>query len=68
MAEYFKELLNNLNIDTENFTFKEVSKVVKSIKTGKSPGNDHNVTQEALKHRGDQLIEYLHKISHESAV
>ena len=49
-AEYFKELLNtnsttnsdeiqppehNLNIDTEIFTFEEVSKAVKSIKTGK---------------------------------
>ena len=73
-AEYFKELLNayatnnfdeippaehNLNINTENFTFEGVSKAVKSIKTGKSPGNDHNVTAEALKHGGDQLTEYL---------
>ena len=76
-AEYFKELLNanatnnsdktppaehNLNINTENFTFEEVSKAAKSIKTGKSPGNDHNVTAEALKHGGDQLIEYLRQI------
>ena len=57
-AEYFKELLNanlatnsdeippaeeNLNINTEYFTFEEVSKAVKNIKTGKSPGNDCNV-------------------------
>ena len=67
-AEYFKELLNanatknsdetppaehNLNI---------VSKAVKSIKTGKSLGNDHNVTAEALKHGGDQLTGYLQQI------
>ena len=52
-AEYFKELLNtnipcnpdeihpaeqNLDICTKNFTFEEVYKAVKSIKTGKSPG------------------------------
>ena len=58
-TEYFKELLNtnittnsdkipppehNLNNDTENFTLEEVSKAVKSIKTGKSPVNDCNVT------------------------
>ena len=76
-AEYFKVLLNtnsttnsdevpppepNLNIDTENFTFEEVSKAVKSIKSEKSPGNDHNVTAEALKHGGDQFIEYLRQI------
>ena len=76
-AEYFKVLLNtnsttnsdeipppepNLNIDTENFTLEEVSKTVKSIKSGKSPGNDHNVTTEALKHGGDQFIEYLRQI------
>ena len=75
--EQFKELLNtnsttnsdkipppkhNLNIDTENFTFEEVSKAVKGIQTGKSPGNDHNVTAEALKHGGDQLTEYLRQI------
>ena len=73
-AEYFKELLNanatnnsdeitpaehNVNINTENFIFEEVSKAVKNIKTGKSPGNDHNVTAESLKHGGGQLIEYL---------
>ena len=76
-AEYIKELLNtnsttnsdkkpppehNLNIDTENFTFEEVSKAVKGIQTGKSPGNDHNVTAEALKQGGDQLTEYLRQI------
>ena len=76
-AEYFKGLLNtnsttnsdeipqpelNLNIDTEKFTFEEVPKDVKRIKTGKPPGNDHNVTAEALKHWGDQLIEYLRQI------
>ena len=64
-AEYFKELLNanstttsdeippaeqNLNINTESFTFEEVSKAVKSTKTGKSLGNDYNVTAEALQH------------------
>ena len=41
---------------------KKVSKAVKGIKTGKSPGNDHNVTAEALKPGGDQLIEYLRQI------
>ena len=76
-AEYFKELLNtnsttnsdeippaeqNLNINTESFTFEEVSKAVKSTKTGKSPGNDYNVTAEALQHGGDELIEYLRPI------
>ena len=64
-TEYFKELLNansttnsheippaeqNLNINTESFTFEEVSKAVKSIKTVKSPGNDYNITAEALQH------------------
>ena len=64
-TEYFQELLNansttnsheippaeqNLNINTERFTFEEVSKAVKSIKTVKSPGNDYNITAEALQH------------------
>ena len=72
-AEYFKELLNtnsitnsdkipppehNLNIDI----LEEVPKALKSIKTGISPGNDHNVTAEAIKHGGDELIEYLRQI------
>ena len=76
-AEYFKELLNcnatnnsdeippaehDLNINAENFTFEEVSKAINSIKTGKSPGNDRSVTAEALKHGGDQLIEYVREI------
>ena len=76
-TEYFKELLNansttnsdkippaeeNLNINTESFTFREVSKAVKSIKIGKTPGNDYNVTAEALQHGGHQLIEYLQQI------
>ena len=76
-AEYFKKLLNansttnsdeippteqNLNINTESFTFEEISKAVKSIKTSKSSGSDYNVTAEALKHGGDQLIEYLQQI------
>ena len=43
-------------------TFEGVFKAIKSIETGKSPGNDHNATAEALKHRGDQLIEYLRQI------
>ena len=43
-------------------TFEGVSKAAKSIETGKSPGNDHNVTAEVLKHRGDQLIEYLQQV------
>ena len=51
---------HNLNIDTD--TFEEVSKAVKSIKTDKSAGNDHNVTVQALKHGGDQLIEHLQQI------
>ena len=34
-------------------TLEEISKAVKSIETGKSPGNDHNVTADALKHGGD---------------
>ena len=73
-TEYFKELLNansttnsdeippakqNLNTNTESFTFEEVSKAVKSITTAKSPDNNYNVTAEALQHRGDQLIEYI---------
>ena len=39
----------DLNINTNDFTFKEISKAVKSIKTDKSLGNDHNVTAEPLK-------------------
>ena len=76
-AEYFKEHRNtnstlnmeeipaaeyDLNINTKDFTFQEISKVVKSIKTGKSPSNDPNVTAEALKHGGDQLTEHLWQI------
>ena len=69
--EYFKELLNansttnsdktppaeqNITINTENFTIKKISTTVKSIKTGKSPGNDYNVTPEVLQHGGDHLL------------
>ena len=69
--EYFKELLNansttnsdktppaeqNIKINTENFTIKKISTAVKSIKTGKSPGNDYNVTPEVLQHGGDHLL------------
>ena len=76
-AEYFKEPLNanpitnsdkiplaeqNFNINTESFTFEEVSKAFKNIKTDKWPGNDYNVTAEALQHGGDQLNEYLRQI------
>ena len=76
-AKYFNELRNtnptlnteeipaaeyDLNINTEDFTSQETSKVVKSIKTGKSPSNDYNVTAEALKHGGDQLTEHLGQI------
>ena len=43
----------DLNVNTNYFTFEEISKAVKGIKTGKSPGNDHNVTAKALKHGGD---------------
>ena len=41
---------------------KNFQKLLKSIKAGKSPGNDHNVTAEAHKHGGDQLIEHLWQI------
>lgn len=34
----------NLNIDAKEFTLEQIWRAVKSIKTGKSPGNDHNVT------------------------
>ena len=72
--EYFKELLNtnsvltmkeiqvaeyDLNINTDDSTFKEVSKTIRSIRTIKSPGKDPNVTAEALKHARYQLIAYL---------
>ena len=52
----------NLNINTNDFTFEEISKAVKNITTGKPPGNDHNVTAEAFKHGGDQLTEHLRQI------
>ena len=52
----------DLNINTNDFTFEEISKAFKSTKTGKSPGNDPNVTAEALKHRGNKLIEHLRQI------
>ena len=72
-AEYFKELSNinstlntgnsaaeyDLNISTNDFTFHEISKAVKCIKTAKSLGNDHNVTAEALKHGGNKLTVHL---------
>lgn len=51
-----------LNINTYDFTFEEISKAVKSMVTGKSPGNNHNVIAEALKHGGDQLTEHLLQI------
>ena len=50
-----------LNINTYDFTFEEISKAVKSMVTGKSPGNN-NVIAEALKHGGDQLIEHVLQI------
>ena len=76
-AEYFKELLNidfnididdisaaevDLNITTTNFTFEEVSVAVERMKTGKSPGKDHNITSEVLRYGGEEIIRNLQTI------
>ena len=70
-ASYFKDLLNvsnedthsteipaaieDLNIDTNEFSMEELLAAIKTLKANKSPGID-SVTAEALKYGGNELI------------